>query len=42
MSVILIKVEPEIACICKEKNYITKLDNIVGKFLEINNNVFLK
>ena len=24
------------------KNYITKLDNIVGKFLKINNNIFLK
>jgi FkbM family methyltransferase len=42
MSVILIKAAPETACICTEKIYITKLDNIVGKFLKINNNIFLK
>ena len=42
MSVILIKAVLETACICTEKIYITKLDNIVGKFLKINNSFFLK
>ena len=38
----LLKAAPETVCICTEKIYITKLDNIVGKFLKINNNIFLK
>jgi hypothetical protein len=42
MSVIFIKAAPETGCICTEKIYITTLDNIIGKFLKINNNIFLK
>lgn len=42
MSDILIKAATETVYMCTEKIYITKLDNIVGKYLKINNNIFLK
>jgi FkbM family methyltransferase len=42
MSDILIKAATETVYMCTEKIYITQLDNIVGKYLKINNNIFLK